>query len=101
MARLVALVAAVIRRSKVPVAIRQCIEQAAMPHLAGPKAHLETEPSIGVHRLRRGSRCGDRHGAAEIGVAVGRTEMLAWFGPVGGNPPSTHNAARLHLENIG
>ena len=72
-----------------------------MPRLAWFEGDLKAEPPVGVHRLCRRMRRGDCHRAAEVAVAVGRAQMLARFRPIRGDAAATHNAARLHLKDIG
>src|SRR6516162_11013299 len=86
---------------KMPSAVRQRIEQAAMPCLARLEGHLEAEATIGVDRLCRRLRRGYRHGTAKVTIAVCRAQSLMRFGPLRGDPAPAHNPARLHLEDVG
>ena len=92
---------ALARRSKAPIAVRQSIEEAAMPFLARFEGHFEAEPAIGVYRLCRRMHRGNRHCAAEVRVPVGVAQMLVWFRPLRRDPAPAHNLARLHFENVG
>jgi hypothetical protein len=38
--------------------------------------------------------------AAEVAVAVGRAQMLVWFGPLRSDPAPAHNTSRLHLKDV-
>ena len=71
-----------------------------MPCFARFEGYLEAEATVGVHCPCRGLRRGNRHRTAEVTVAVCRAQSLMRFGPVRGDPPSTHNMPRLHLEDV-
>src|SRR5438128_10553153 len=42
----------------------------------------------------------DCHGTGEVGIAVGGAQTLVRWGPLGGDPPTAHNMARLYLEDV-
>jgi hypothetical protein len=71
-AQLVAVGDAVIGRRKMPVAVRQRLEKAAMPRLAGSEGDLKAQPPVGIHCLRLATLRRHRQRAHEIGIAVAR-----------------------------
>src|SRR5262249_18223743 len=83
-----------------PVAVRQRIEEAAMPCLPRFKGDLETEPAVGIYRFRRRARRGNRHCAAKVTVSVGVTQMLVRFRPLRRDPTSADNTPRFYLEDV-
>src|SRR5262249_45640369 len=72
-----------------------------MPCLARFEDDLKAEPSVSVYRLCRRVHRRNRYRPTEVAVAVGCAQMLMRFGPLRGDPASTHNRARLHLEDVG
>src|SRR5215472_17170666 len=66
--RLMAIRDALGRWSKTLVAVGQDIEDAAMPCLASFEDYLEAEPAVGIYRLCRRLRRGNRQRTAEVAV---------------------------------
>jgi hypothetical protein len=97
---LVGVLDAVVGRRKLPIAIRQRIQQTAVPRLAGCERHLEADPAVGVDGFR-GAVGIDRQGAREVGVAVGCAKALLRSQPFGRDTPAAPDTARLDLEDIG
>ncbi len=101
MVRFVVLIDAVIRGREGSLAVRQRVEQAAMPGLAGIEGDLEAEPAIGIHRFGLLMLRSNRYSADEIAVAIDRPQLLLPLRPFRGDPSAPHDVTGLHLEDIG
>ena len=80
--------------------VRQRVEQAGVPSLAGLERHLEAEPAVRVHGFLRRLRRGDRRRHVEVAIAVRRTQLLRVLRPFGDDAAAADDAVRLHLEHV-
>src|SRR6185437_9997247 len=81
-----------LRRWEFLVAVREVVDQAAMPGLPRIEPYFKTEPPVGVDRARRMLARRDRDRAGEVAVDVGGGEALLVFRPVRLDPAAPHDA---------
>ncbi len=72
-----------------------------MPTLARLKCDVEAEPPVGRDSLARRTQHGRCHGTVELPVRICGTDPLPRFRPFRGDLATAHDAARLHLEDVG
>src|SRR6516165_10036568 len=65
------------RRRQHAIAIRESVEKTTMPCRTRLEDHLEAESAIGIDCPCRRAGHGNRQGATEVGIAVGRAQLLA------------------------
>src|SRR5260370_33994634 len=90
------------RRQDALRAIRQVVDQAAMPSLPSLQRNDEAQPPVGIHRWLAVSLAGsDDHFATKISVAIGDAQHLPLARPRCGDAAAPHDALALDLEYVG
>src|ERR1700722_4792387 len=83
-------------------AIRQVVDQAAMPSLPSLQRNVETQAPIGIHRRFAVSLAGaDDHFPTKVSVAIGDAQHLSLVRPRRGDATAPHDAIALDLEDVG
>ena len=102
MVRCRAEIGALPRRPDALRAIRQVVDQAAMPGLPSLQRDVEAQPPVGIHRRLAVSLAGaDDHFATEISVAIGDAQHLPLVRPRRGDATAPHDVIALDLEDVG
>src|ERR1700748_1760555 len=90
------------RRRDALYAIREVVDQAAMPRLPSLQRNGEAQPPVGIHRGLAVSLAGaDDHFATKISVAISDSQHLPLVGPRRGDATAPHDAIALDLEDVG
>src|SRR5271169_5104034 len=90
------------RRRDALRAIRQVVDQAAMPGLPSFQRDVEAQTPVGVYgRLAVSLAGADDHFATKISVAISDAQHLPLVRPRGGDATAPYDAIALDLEDVG